>query len=147
MGLGESLWEGIPADYCWFQGKHVTIEHIDGSKGGGVWRTHAPPPPGTQILSISCSFGNFWQNRMFTAPHWRVHAPPRGNPGSATVQHSDLCAVCAWFYRNPHHYSTDSLYQIFRDGFYVMTLAMPVCMCAKDVSGPVSHEPHNMLKH
>ena len=40
--------------------------------------TRPPPPPRFQILSISCSFGKIWQNRML-AP------PPRGNPRSATA--------------------------------------------------------------
>ena len=48
--------------------------------GGGV--RDARPPLGVQILSISCSFR---ENLACSRPPWRVHAPPRENPGSATV--------------------------------------------------------------
>ena len=47
--------------------------------GGGV--RDARPPLGVQILSISCSFR---ENLACSRPPWRVHAPPRENPGSAT---------------------------------------------------------------
>ena len=52
---------------------------IGGSRGGREGRT---PPPGVQILSISCSFR---ENLACSRPPWRVHAPPRENPGSATA--------------------------------------------------------------
>ena len=42
----------------------------------------ARPPLGVQILSISCSFR---ENLACSRPPWRVHAPPRENPGSATA--------------------------------------------------------------
>ena len=51
---------------------------IGGSRGGREGRT---PPLGVQILSISCSFR---ENLACSRPPWRVHAPPRENPGSAT---------------------------------------------------------------
>ena len=51
---------------------------IGGSRGGV---RDARPPPGVQILSISCSFR---ENLACSRPPWRVHAPPRENPGSAT---------------------------------------------------------------
>ena len=47
--------------------------------GGG--REGCTPPLGVQILSISCSFR---ENLACSRPPWRVHAPPRENPGSAT---------------------------------------------------------------
>ena len=43
--------------------------------GGGVRDAR---PPGRQILSISCSFR---ENLACSRPPWRVHAPPRENPG------------------------------------------------------------------
>ena len=49
--------------------------------GGREGRT---PPLGVQILSISCSFR---ENLACSRPPWRVHAPPRENPGSATGQY------------------------------------------------------------
>ena len=55
--------------------KNITI----GGSRGGV--RDACPPPGIQILSISCSFR---ENLACSRPPWRVHAPPRENPGSAT---------------------------------------------------------------
>ena len=51
--------------------------------GGGV--RDARPPLGVQILSISCSFR---ENLACSRPPWRVHAPPRENPGSATERFS-----------------------------------------------------------
>ena len=45
---------------------------IGGSRGGREGRT---PPPGVQILSISCSFR---ENLACSRPPWRVHAPPSG---------------------------------------------------------------------
>ena len=52
---------------------------IGGSRGGV---RDARPPLGVQILSISCSFR---ENLACSRPPWRVHAPPRENPGSTTV--------------------------------------------------------------
>ena len=59
--------------------KSVTLADL----GGGV--RDARPPLGVQILSISCSFR---ENLACSRPPWRVHAPPRENPGSATVLNS-----------------------------------------------------------
>ena len=63
-------------------GYFVNVMSIGGSRGGREGRT--PPPLGVQILSISCSFR---ENLACSRPPWRVHAPPRENPGSAT----DVC--------------------------------------------------------
>ena len=41
--------------------------------------------PGVQILSISCSFSeNLAKSYVGASPPWRVGAPSRRNPGSAT---------------------------------------------------------------
>ena len=56
--------------------------------GGGV--RDARPPLGVQILSISCSFR---ENLACSRPPWRVHAPPRENPGSATVSSPSVALV------------------------------------------------------
>ena len=44
------------------------------------------PPPGAQILSISCSFWEFLAKSYVGAPR-ELEPPPRGNPGSATGMH------------------------------------------------------------
>ena len=54
------------------------IVNSSGSKGG------ARDAPRVQILSISCSFVKFWQNRVLSPSGELVSPPPRGNPGSAT---------------------------------------------------------------
>ena len=55
---------------------------------GGAWGAHAPPPPGAQILSISCSFwGKFGKIVCWRLPGELT--PPWGNPGSA----ADLGAI------------------------------------------------------
>ena len=62
-----------------------------GRSRGGV--RDARPPLGVQILSISCSFR---ENLACSRPPWRVHAPPRENPGSATavvVGKSNFCVL------------------------------------------------------
>ena len=52
-----------------------------GSKGG---RRGRAPPPGVQILSISCSFWEILAKSYVGAPPGELAPPPRGNPGSAT---------------------------------------------------------------
>ena len=42
------------------------------------------PPPGVQILSISCSFWENLAKSYVGAPPGELAPPPRGNPGSAT---------------------------------------------------------------
>ena len=42
------------------------------------------PPPGVQILSISCSFWEILAKSYVGAPPGELAPPPRGNPGSAT---------------------------------------------------------------
>ena len=61
----------------------IYTQIIGGSRGGREGRT---PPLGVQILSISCSFR---ENLACSRPPWRVHAPPRENPGSATANRYD----------------------------------------------------------
>ena len=48
----------------------------------------ARPPRGSKFFQFHAVFGKFWQNRML-APPGELAPPPRGNPGSATmnVQH------------------------------------------------------------
>ena len=58
--------------------QEMVVVTIGGSRGGV---RDARPPLGVQILSISCSFR---ENLACSRPPWRVHAPPRENPGSAT---------------------------------------------------------------
>ena len=43
-----------------------------------------PPPPGVQILSISCSFWEILAKSYVGAPPGELAPPPRGNPRSAT---------------------------------------------------------------
>ena len=58
------------------------IHNSGGSKGGARgMRT----PLGAQILSILCSFWENLAKSYVCAPPWGVGAPPRGNPGSASV--------------------------------------------------------------
>ena len=42
-----------------------------------------PPPRASKFFRFHAVFRKIWQNHVFTLPP-RVHAPPRGNPGSAT---------------------------------------------------------------
>ena len=58
--------------------ENITVADLRGGREGRA------PPLGVEILSISCSFGKIWRNRML-APPWKLAPPPRGNPGSATV--------------------------------------------------------------
>ena len=48
------------------------------------------PPPGVQILSISCSFWEILAKSYVGAPPGELAPPPRGNPRSATVLGSEL---------------------------------------------------------
>ena len=52
-----------------------------GSKGGAG----DAPPPGVEILSISCSFWENSTNSYVGAPPGSWRPPPWGNPGSATA--------------------------------------------------------------
>ena len=66
---------------------------IGGSRGGREGRT---PPPGVQILSISCSFR---ENLACSRPPWRVHAPPSGK---SWIRH------CLWIV------SAENRYKIYK---------------------------------
>ena len=52
---------------------------IGGSKGGA-----SVPPWRSKFFQFHAVFGKIWQNRML-APPGELAPPPRGNPGSATV--------------------------------------------------------------
>ena len=57
----------------------------------GVARDAPPPPPGAQILSISCSFWeNLAKSYVGAPPPGELAPPPRGNPGSATAYYQKL---------------------------------------------------------
>ena len=49
-----------------------------------------PPPPGAQILSISCSFWENLAKSYVGTPPGELAPPPLGNPGSATASHAEL---------------------------------------------------------
>ena len=59
------------------------VSTCSGGSKGGV-RDAPPPPPGAQILSISCSFRENMAKSYVGAPPGELAPPPRGNPGSAT---------------------------------------------------------------
>ena len=44
------------------------------------------PPPGVQILSISCSFWGILAKSYVGAPPGELAPPPQGNPRSATAK-------------------------------------------------------------
>ena len=91
VGAPTPIWVMAWKDFQCFKGtsdgkiyrKFVSVFWTDAMAladlGGGV--RDARPPLGVQILSISCSFR---ENLACSRPPWRVHAPPRENPGSAT---------------------------------------------------------------
>ena len=68
LSRGGSLSKGVSVQGC-------NIEHQSWLQ----WRT-----PGVQILSILCSFGTIWQNRMLAPLFGGLARPPRRNTGSAT---------------------------------------------------------------
>ena len=67
--------------------------HVFGRK---QWRIYivkfwTRPPPGVQILSISCSFWENLAKSYVGAPPGELAPPPRGNPGSATGKECLRC--------------------------------------------------------
>ena len=61
----------------------------------------APPPPGVQILSISCSFWEILAKLYVGAPPpGELAPPPRGNPGSATEMYNEFPSFLYLFAKN-----------------------------------------------
>ena len=76
--------------------QHVSLPQDQSILGGGSRGGARDSPPGVQILSIPCTFGEIWQNRTL-APPGELSPPPRGNPGSATDSIKILDAkIFAW---------------------------------------------------
>ena len=77
---------------------------------GGAWGTHAPPgrPNSFDFMQFSGKFG------VFTPP-WRVHAPPRENPGSAIIYDTLLTPLltngCSLFLTESLKLSTRSIFK------------------------------------
>ena len=64
--------------------KYCRVTPVADLRGGA--RDACPPPPGGQILSISCSFWEILAKSYVGAPPPEELAPPpRGNPGPATA--------------------------------------------------------------
>ena len=72
-----------------FMEKRTLQKFISGGSKGGA-RDACPPPLGAQILSISCSFWEKLAKSYVGASPGELAAPPRGNPGSATV---NVCEI------------------------------------------------------
>ena len=65
-----------------------TIQPLSSGGSKGNARDACPPPPGAQILSISCTFRENMAKSYVGAPPpppGELALPPRGNPESATV--------------------------------------------------------------
>ena len=88
--------------------------------------TRPPPPPGVQILSISCSFWEILAKSYVGAPQGVGH-PPRGNPGSATevIVKENLFVV--WNKNNQKHSGhsrEESTLGYFANFFLLLNLCM-----------------------
>ena len=64
------------------------------SSGGSKGRGHEGRTSlhlGVQIISISCSFWENWQNCVFTTPSYGLFTlPPGGNPGCVTDKYTSI---------------------------------------------------------
>ena len=65
----------------WYVISHLLTPYSGGFRGAWGARD-PPPPPGTQILSISCSFRENLA-KSYVGPPGKLARPPWGNPGSA----------------------------------------------------------------
>ena len=63
--------------------KDRTIQGIGGSRGGAPGAR--PPPTGPNSFILTCKIFETQPPRGSMAPPYEVHAPPTGNPGSATA--------------------------------------------------------------
>ena len=77
LGLSSLIWKIL---------NHMTVAYLHSKILEG---------PPVQILSISCSFGKFWQNHML-APPGGLAPSPWGNPGCATASLLSLQLNWVW---------------------------------------------------
>ena len=108
---------------------------------GGAHPAHAPPPPRDPILSFWHT--NFMKRSCLGSPRppYEVHAPPTGNPGSATALYSVMVQVMSQNYRldsdNLHRFLAQSWIclqvQVYK--YFCYLFVSPV-LCSEVITSP-----------